>query len=123
MKSSSFVDALDFTIPMTIFAPTNDAFVTFFKNLDINSQELERNKYLLETILRYHVVLGSALKVEELIDMQALKPDIENKTLVVKSLEGFVTIVGEASEADIVRADIVIGYVVVHFIDNVLLLK
>jgi uncharacterized surface protein with fasciclin (FAS1) repeats len=57
-------DALAAPGPLTVFAPTNDAFAALLAELGVSKADLLANKPLLTQVLTYHVVPGRVLKAD-----------------------------------------------------------
>ena len=58
LQAASLVEALSGPGPLTVFAPTNDAFVALLAELGVTKQQLLADLPLLSRVLRYHVVTG-----------------------------------------------------------------
>ena len=56
--------ALSGTGPLTVFAPTNDAFAALLTELNLTKAQLLANTALLTQVLTYHVVPGRVLKAD-----------------------------------------------------------
>jgi transforming growth factor-beta-induced protein len=111
VKKAGLVDALSAPGPLTVFAPTNDAFTAALAALGKTLDQLTADD--LKPILTYHVV-GAAVKSTDL------------KAGPVKMLSGisaFVATSGGAkiNGASVVNADIIASNGVIHVIDKVLL--
>jgi len=57
--AADLVDAVNGPGPITVFAPTNEAFVTLLGELGLSKEALFANTELLTTVLTYHVVPGA----------------------------------------------------------------
>lgn len=115
-------EALNAKRQLTVFAPTNEAFVALLAALDLTAEELfvEENKELVRNILLYHVAPGkrqaksvlNANRINTLLE-QFAKIKRENGNLLIGNEEnGFATITA---------TDIFASNGVIHVIDGVLL--
>jgi len=75
---------------------------------------------LLQTVLKYHIVAGKALKAADLSNNQKLTT-IQGDNVTVQLSGGSVVIVGVSSRATVVIPDVAACKSVVHVIDTVLL--
>ena len=115
--AAGLVDALNAPGPLTVFAPTNDAFASLLAELGVTKEALLANKTLLTSVLTYHVVSGRVLKADVPINTP------------IKSLQGATFTVGadlkitdgRGRKAGITTTDIVCSNGVVHVIDKVIL--
>ncbi|WP_374661923.1 fasciclin domain-containing protein [Inhella sp.] len=62
VQAAGLVGALSGTTPLTVFAPTNDAFAALLGELGLSKAELLANVPLLTTVLTYHVVPGRVVR-------------------------------------------------------------
>ena len=113
-KAAGLVDALKGDGPITVFAPTDDAFGALPAGTVANLLEPE-NKDQLATILKYHVVAGD-------LGSSALADGVRLETLagidaVISQTEGGFNI----ENARIVKTDIDTSNGVIHVIDRVIL--
>lgn len=115
-------EALNAKRQLTVFAPTNEAFVALLDALDLTAEELfaEENKELVRNILLYHVASGkrqaksvvNANRINTLLE-QFANIKRENGSLLIGNEEnGFATITA---------TDIFASNGVIHIIDGVLL--
>ncbi len=113
-KAAGLVDALRGDGPLTVFAPTDDAFDALPAGTVAGLLKPE-NKGKLQTILKYHVVAGSvpAAKVVESTQLSSLA----DLSLVVHASEAGVTIGG----ANVVKTDIECSNGIIHVVDSVML--
>jgi uncharacterized surface protein with fasciclin (FAS1) repeats len=111
IEAADMGDALKGKGPLTIFAPTNEAFKQIPK--DVLNSTL-KNKPRLESILKYHVVSGKhmASDIDNLPSVQTL----QGESLRI-STEGGIRI----NDASVVHADIECTNGVIHLIDSVLM--
>ena len=116
--AGGLLDAIaDPAAELTVFAPTNDAFVALLGALGLESLEDIPVETLVE-VLTYHVVPAVAFSTD-LSDGQVL-PTLNGAELVVDLTDG-VVIDGIGSDATVVIPDVPAGLSVVHVIDTVLL--
>merc|ERR1712157_485447 len=116
--AGGLLDAIaDPAAELTVFAPTNDAFVELLGALGAEGLDDIPVETLVE-VLTYHVVPAVAF-AEDLSDGQVL-PTLNGAELVVDLTSG-VVIDGIGSDATVVNADVPAGLSVVHVIDTVLL--
>lgn len=114
----------DETGTFTVLAPTNDAFTALLGRLDgfdslddFNTGQLQD---LLATILKYHVVAGTAVASTDLTEGQVITT-FEGGTLAV-SLEGGASFTdADGKKANVVIANVETTNGIVHVIDKVLI--
>ena len=112
-EAAGLVDTLTGAGPLTVFAPTDDAFAALGSTVD----ELLKpeNKDKLTAILAYHVVAGSVMAS----DLSSGKvTTVEGSDLKVKVKKGAVTL---NKTTKVVQADVEATNGVIHIIDTVLL--
>lgn len=115
-------DTLEGNGPLTMFAPTDDAFEAFE---DENPGVLDAlTDEEVDNLLRYHLVDG-ALQAEDLEDAEELETLADdNPTITVNVSNGDVTLTdgsGDTEDAAVTEADIEASNGVIHAIDGVLL--
>ncbi|MCK0158985.1 fasciclin domain-containing protein, partial [Cellulophaga sp. F20128] len=122
---AGLVELLGTDGPFTVFAPTNAAFAALLDNLGDNYMSLadfdtDEEKEMLATILKYHVVAGTA----------AYSSDLSNEQMITTAQGEDVTInlnggvfIQDATDSDaaVTAADIAAKNGVVHIVDKVLL--
>ena len=110
IKDAGLADALSYTGPYTVFAPTNDAFGKLPSGTlaSLSTDQLQQ-------ILKYHVVQGK-VNSTDLTDGETLTT-LEGEKLYVSINNGTVSING----AKVTTADLDVSNGVIHVIDNVLL--
>ncbi len=112
VKAAGLVDALSGPGPLTVFAPTDDAFAKLGK---ATIDSVLADKALLTKILTYHVVSGKVMAADVV------------KLTAAKTLQGGevkVSVVGGAvkiNDATVVVADVLATNGVIHVIDTVLM--
>lgn len=114
VKAAGLVDALKGEGPLTVFAPTDDAFAEL-PDGTVESLLKPENKAKLAAILKYHVVKGAvkAADVSKLTGAQTL-----NGQRVNVSTKGKEVMIDSAK---VVKADIACSNGVIHVIDRVIL--
>ena len=112
--AAGLVDALKGDGPLTVFAPTDEAFAAL-PDGTVETLLLPENKDQLAGILKLHVIAGSKVTSDQLA----------GQTLTVDTLNGEVAIDGTngvmLNDATVVKADIMASNGVIHVIDKVLL--
>jgi uncharacterized surface protein with fasciclin (FAS1) repeats len=103
--------------PLTVFAPTNDAFASLLRELGLTKDQLLANKPLLTSVLTYHVVPGQVTQSQ--IPVGAPITTVQGQTLTVNN--SFVITDQRARTANIVQANVLATNGVVHVIDRVIL--
>jgi uncharacterized surface protein with fasciclin (FAS1) repeats len=114
VKAAGLVDALSGKGPLTVFAPTDEAFAALPKGT-VESLLKPENKEKLIAILKYHVVSGSypaakVLKSDELETLQG------GKLTITQNKEGVMV-----DKAKVVKTDITCSNGIIHVIDAVVL--
>jgi len=119
VKAAGLVDALKGTGPLTVFAPTDEAFAKLEKKHPgiIEMLLKPENKSKLTAILTYHVVAGKIMAA----DVLNLKNGTKVKTLNGESLTVHNKHGVRVNHADVVKTDIVCTNGVIHVIDSVLI--
>merc|ERR1712176_1137576 len=118
--AAGLLDAItDPEAEFTVFAPTNDAFVSLLGALGVDSLDNVPPEALAE-ILLYHVVPAVAFSTD-LSDGQVLPTLDGDSTLTVNIEEAGIFIEAVGSVAQVVFADVAAGNSVVHVINEVLL--
>lgn len=120
VQAAGLTDTLTAPGPVTVFAPTNDAFAALLGELGVTKDQLLANKPLLTAVLKYHVVAGqvpsSAVPLGKAINPVGggyFKIDKVGANLVITD--------GRNRTSKIVQADIAASNGVIHAIDKVLL--
>ena len=113
-KAAGLVDALKGDGPLTVFAPTDDAFAALPAGT-VDSLLKPENKEQLAAILLYHVVSGKVMSK----DLKGtINPDtLEGSTIKIVASSSGVTVNG----AKVVIADVAASNGVIHVIDAVIL--
>jgi uncharacterized surface protein with fasciclin (FAS1) repeats len=116
VKAAGLVDALSGKGPLTVFAPTDDAFAKLPPGT-VETLLKPENKAKLRSILLYHVVKGD-VKSSDLKDGESVKT-LEGGSLKITISGGTVRV----NDATVTKADIEASNGVIHVIDTVLLPK
>lgn len=111
-EAAGLVETLKGNGPLTVFAPTDDAFAAL-PDGTVESLRLPENKDQLVDILTYHVVAGAVMSGDLTNGMEATA--VNEGTLVIGTEDG-VTVNG----ANVVTGDIEASNGVIHVIDAVL---
>ncbi|MEO1546685.1 MAG: fasciclin domain-containing protein [Bacteroidota bacterium] len=110
--------------PFTVFAPTNDAFAELLGGLEgfdsLEDFDTEEEKDLLATILRYHVVIGTAAASESLSDGQMIGT-AQGEDVTIDLTDGIFVKDATDDKAEVVLEDVTASNGIVHVIDKVLL--
>ncbi|MEM8669090.1 MAG: fasciclin domain-containing protein [Planctomycetota bacterium] len=113
-KAAGLVDALSGDGPLTVFAPTDDAFAKLPKGT-VESLLKPENKSKLADILKYHVVSGRVYSEDALAAKAA-------KTLQGSSVSiGIKNGAARVNDAKLVATDVDASNGVIHIIDSVLI--
>lgn len=115
----AIAEALSGAGPLTVFAPTNEAFANLLTSLDMSAEDLLANQELLTQVLLYHVVAGNVLAADVIgFDGQFVPTLLEGESIGVAVVDGGVVLNGVVN---VTATDIIASNGVVHVIDNVLL--
>lgn len=115
-------DALSGSKQLTVFAPTNDAFVALLDVLGLTAEELlsEENRDLVTQTLLYHVANGKR-ESEDVIESDQIR-SLQETFIKVKSEEDHFFVGNEENGyAKLVTLDIEASNGVIHVIDTVML--
>lgn len=116
VKAAGLVDALSGKGPLTVFAPTDEAFAKLPKGT-VESLLLPENKEKLKAILTYHVAAGD-MTADKVVKATEIKT-LQGQSIGVKVADGKVTV----DKANVVATDIKCTNGVIHVIDSVILPK
>lgn len=111
-KAAGLVDTLRSKGPLTVFAPTDDAFAKLPKG---TIPKLLKDKKTLAKILSYHVVPGSVTAAK--LGKQSWAQTVQGQSLRVDVSDAGVSVDG----ARVVKADVMASNGVIHVIDSVML--
>jgi transforming growth factor-beta-induced protein len=113
VKAAGLVDALKGPGPLTVFAPTDEAFAKLpAGTLDA----LLKNPAKLRTILKYHVVSG-AVKAADVVKLSSAKT-LNGQSVAIDASNGV-----KIDGATVAKADIEASNGIIHVIDTVILPK
>ncbi|HBJ39043.1 MAG TPA: fasciclin [Planctomycetaceae bacterium] len=116
VKAAGLVDALSGEGPLTVFAPTDEAFAKLPKGT-VESLLLPENKDKLVAILTYHVVSGS-YPAAKVVKADSLKT-LQGQAISIKVSDDGVSV----DKAKVVATDVMCSNGVIHIIDSVILPK
>jgi uncharacterized surface protein with fasciclin (FAS1) repeats len=116
VKAAGLVDALKADGPLTVFAPTNEAFAKLPAGT-VESLLLPENKDKLVQILTYHVVAGEVMAADVVKLTSATT--LEGSDITVAVSDGGVKV----DNANVVTTDIKTSNGVIHVIDTVIMPK
>jgi uncharacterized surface protein with fasciclin (FAS1) repeats len=116
----SIAAALSGPGPLTVFAPTNDAFAALLTELGVNKAQLLENKPLLDAVLRYHVLGAKVLKAQVGLGRQ-IAPLAGGIFKVDQIAADLVINDGRNRKSTIILTDLAASNGVIHAIDKVLL--
>jgi uncharacterized surface protein with fasciclin (FAS1) repeats len=114
LKAADLVETVKGEGPLTVFAPTDEAFDKLPAGTLENLLKPE-NKSQLKSILTYHVVPGRVL-ASDVVKLNSAKT-ANGKSLTVRSEDGAVMV----DNAKVVKTDIFASNGVIHVIDSVVL--
>lgn len=106
--------------PLTVLAPTNDAFNALLTELGITKAQLLADKPLLTAVLQYHVLGAQVLRADVPLG-RAVTPLAGGIFKVDSTVGGLVITDGRNRKANITATDIRASNGVIHVIDKVLL--
>lgn len=107
--------------PVTLFAPTDDAFTALLGELGVTANQLLADKALLTTVLTYHVVPAQVLKANIPVG-KAIKSAQGDIFKVDTNAAGALQVFdGRNRASNITRTDILAKNGVIHVIDKVIL--
>ncbi len=112
--AAGLVETLSGEGPLTVFAPTDEAFATALDALGLTAEELLADTDTLTAILTYHVVAGEVLSTDLSDGMMAAT--VNGAEITVDLSDGV-----KINDANVVTADVEASNGVIHIIDAVLL--
>ena len=115
--AADLVDALNGKGPLTVFAPTNDAFAELLTELNVTKDALLADKALLTAVLTYHVVDGRVLKAD--VPLNTPIKTLQGGTFTIDSM--LMINDQRMRKASIVATDVFASNGVIHVIDKVIL--
>lgn len=114
----AILEALSGPGPLTVFAPTNQAFADLLSALDLTADELLANTDLLTDVLSYHVVQGRVLAADVIaLDGQTVPTLLADSSIAVSVVDGGVVL---NETINVTQTDIPASNGIVHIIDGVL---
>lgn len=116
VKAAGLVDALKSEGPLTVFAPTDEAFAALPAGT-VEDLLKPENKAKLQAILKYHVVSGKVLAADVVKVTSA--ETLQGESVRVNASKDGVQI----DDANVVKTDIMTSNGVIHVIDAVILPK
>ncbi|UWX54010.1 fasciclin domain-containing protein [Maribacter litopenaei] len=123
-EATDLVGTLNSDDPFTVFAPTNDAFISLLAQLDgfdsLEDFDTDEERAILAKILTYHVVAGTAAASTDLTDGMTVST-VQGEDVTI-SLDGGVFL-DDATDtnAEVIIPDVMASNGIVHVIDKVLL--
>lgn len=117
-EAAGLVSALKGDGPLTVFAPTDEAFAALPAGT-VETLLMPENKEALAGILKLHVIAGAKVKSTDLAGQQITASTL-NGDLEVDGTDG-VVLTAPGSSATVVAADVSASNGVIHVIDTVLL--
>jgi uncharacterized surface protein with fasciclin (FAS1) repeats len=111
VQAAGLVDALSAEGPLTVLAPTDDAFAALPEGL-VECLLLPENEEALTSILTYHVIDGAVMSTD-LTDGEV--PTLQGETVTVDLSDGVMF-----NNASVVQADVMASNGVIHAIDGVI---
>lgn len=117
VAAAGLVDALTAPGPLTVFAPTNDAFAALLLELGMTKDELLADVPLLTSVLTYHVVDGRVLKADVPVGQPITT--LQSGTFTVGPTLAITD--QRTRSANITSTDVFASNGVIHVIDKVLL--
>lgn len=109
--------ALSGTGPLTVFAPTNDAFAALLTELGTTKAALLANTALLQKVLTYHVVNARVLKAD--VPLNTAITTLQGETF---SVDATLAITDQrARKSNITATDVLTSNGVIHVVDKVIL--
>ena len=115
--AANLQDALAAPGPLTVFAPTNDAFAALLTELGVTKDQLLANKPLLTSVLTYHVVPGRVLKAD--VPLNTPISTLQGDSFTVNASLAITD--QRARRANITATDVLTSNGVIHVLDKVIL--
>lgn len=115
--AANLAGALSGAGPLTVFAPTNDAFAALLAELGITKAALLADTALLSRVLTYHVVPARVLKAD--VPVGAAITSLQGSTFTIDA--GLVITDQRARRSNITATDVLTSNGVIHVIDKVIL--
>jgi basic membrane lipoprotein Med (substrate-binding protein (PBP1-ABC) superfamily) len=124
-EAAGLVETLGGPGPLTVFAPTDEAFAASLEAMGMTAEQVLADTELLTSVLSYHVIVGRA--ATSTIIRNVLLPEGEMSLTVPTAQGADVTITVDemggvmVNDANVIIADVHAGNGVIHVIDSVLL--
>lgn len=118
--AADLATALSAPGPLTVFAPTNDAFTALLAELGLTKAQLLANKPLLTAVLQYHVLGARVLRADVPLG-RAITPLAGGIFKIESTSGGLVITDGRNRTANITATDIRASNGVIHVVDKVIL--
>ncbi len=115
-EAAGLVETLSGDGPLTVFAPTDEAFAAALNDLGLTAEELLASDDLAD-ILTYHVVSGEVLAAD-VVELDGQSVATVNGAEVMVSVDGDTVMINDAT---VTAVDVMASNGVVHVIDSVLL--
>jgi uncharacterized surface protein with fasciclin (FAS1) repeats len=116
--SAGLVDELQGPGPLTVFAPTDEAFAAALQQLGLTKDQLLADTDTLQSILLYHVVKGE-VPASEVVELDGEDVETLNGASVRVDVMGSDVTLNDA--VNVVATDVMASNGVIHVIDGVLL--
>jgi len=117
LKAAGLAEDLQGEGPLTVFAPTDEAFEAL-PDGRLESLLQPENRDQLRAVLRYHILSGAAMASD--VTGVDTAPTFEGRSIQFQTEDGEVRLMGE-NAATVVKSDIGASNGVIHVIDSVLL--
>jgi transforming growth factor-beta-induced protein len=118
VKAAGLVDALKAPGPITVFAPTDEAFAAALKTLGLTKEQLLADKATLTAVLTYHVVSGK-VKAADVVKLDGKSAETLNGKKIAISVRGGDVLLN--GDTKVVTTDIETSNGVIHVVNKVLL--
>jgi uncharacterized surface protein with fasciclin (FAS1) repeats len=115
--AAGLVDTLKGDGPLTVFAPTDEAFAALLDGLGVTLDDLTADQ--IATILTYHVISGR-VTAEDVVSLTVAQT-VQGSDVRVRVEDGGVVLSGGAGDVNVIATDISATNGVIHVIDGVLL--
>ncbi len=117
--AAGLVETLKSAGPLTVFAPTNNAFAALLTELGITKAALLADKPLLTAVLTYHVVPAKVPAAS--VPVGKAITSVQGGVFKIESTGGLKITDGRNRVANITATDVAASNGVIHVIDNVIL--
>jgi uncharacterized surface protein with fasciclin (FAS1) repeats len=120
VTAAGLVDELSGPGPLTVFAPTNDAFALLLTELGITKAELLADEELLTQVLTYHVLAAKVVAAD--VPLGKAISTVQGDIFKIDSVSADLIITdGRNRTSKIIATDVMASNGVIHAIDKVLL--